>query len=284
MNKYKKKFRVIFCANQVSLCIAVALAQKDRECVNTIVFFMPARCDSLAYQDCGFELIPYTKLNFIKFLIATMLGRPDEVCVPHMRIGRLINTYSRYARVISAIDDGMDTFREKPRNVIPEFFPDGANYYTFTYKFPLATWLSRFSIQKTCDIRTLAISSRPQASLSNITEMVIESPGIGDIHHHQSLNFSNILIVTHSNRYKNTMNISGVAHVSGADIGLENTIDNFSGSLVVGESMAMVYALICGKSDLKINVMLTQNAFDNLRCLQSQLGKPLRDGLSLSIR
>lgn len=284
MSKINKLFRVIFCANQVSLCIAVALAKKERKCVNTIVFFMPARCDWLAYQDCGVKLIPYSRLSFTKFLISTNFVRPDEVCVPHMRIGRLINTYSRYARNFSAIDDGMDSFREKPRIIVPEYFTTGAKYYTFAYSFPLATWLSRFSIKKTCEIRALSASSRPQASFSNITVMIIESPGIDDIHHHQSSNVSNMLIVKHSNKYKNTLNISGAAYVSGADIGLESTIDHFSGTLIVGESMAMVYALLCGKSDLKIHVMLTQNAFDNLKCLHSMLVRPSHNSFSLSVR
>lgn len=276
-------FRVIFCANQVSLCIAVALAQKNCEYVTTI-FYIPARCDSLAYKNYSVSLIPFTKFSFIKFLMATKLARPDEVCVPHMKMGRLINAYSKYARTLSAIDDGMDTFREKPRNIIPEYFSNRANYYTFTYSFPLATWLSRFLIKKTCDIRTLAISSRPQASLSNITEMVIESPGIGDIYLDQKSNISNILIVKHSNRHKNTINISGVAQVIGSEIGLENTINNFSGSLIVGESMVMIYALLCGNSDLKIKIMLTKDAFDNLSCLRSLLVKLSHDNLTLSDR
>ncbi len=282
--KYKKKLRVVFCANQVSLCIAVALSQIDRECVNTIIFYMPARCDSLAYQDCDVELIPYTKSSFIKFLFATKFSRPDEVCVPHMRMGRVINVYSGYSKSLSAIDDGMDTFREKPRNIIPASFANGSFYYTFNYKITLANWLSRFSIRKTCCIKNLSISSRPKASLLNITDMIIESPGVSDIRHSQNSNVSNILIVKHSNQYKNTMNFSGGIQVSGAEIGIENTIDNFTGLLIVGESMAMVYALLCGKTDLKIHVMLTQNAFDNLRSLQSLLVRPSRNGLSLSVR
>lgn len=280
----KKLSRVIFCANQVSLCIAVALAQKDRVHVNTIVFYMPVRCDSSAFQDYDVELVQYTRWNFVRFLIATILYRPDEICVPHMKIGRLINTYSKYARALSAIDDGMDTFREKPRNIIPENFQSGANYYTFTYAFPLAAWLNLFTIQKICDIKNLAISSRPQASLSNITEMVIESPGIGDIHHQLSSDVSKILIVKHPNQYKNTISFLGMIDVSGADIALEKTIDNFSGSLFVGESMTMVYALLCGKRNLKMTVMLTRNAFDNLQCLQSLFNKPSCGGLSLRIR
>jgi|GEM_PF-5607514 len=283
INKHKKLFRVVFCANQVSLCIAVELAKRDQHRLDTVIFCMPERCDLLAYQDCGVKLIPYTRLNFVKFLIITLLDRPDEVCVPHMRIGRLINKYAKYAKALSAIDDGMDTFREKPKNISPEFFPSAASYYTFTYDFSLSTWLSRFSIQKICDIRNLAISSRPQALLLNITEIVIESPGIDDTHVQLSSEVSSVLLVKHSNRYKHSINIAGMVQVNGAEIGLEKTIDSFAGSMIVGESMVMVYALLCGRSDLKINVILTQNVFDNLRCLQSQLCRPSRNGLSLSI-
>lgn len=72
-------------------------------------------------------------------------------------------------------------------------------------------------------------------------------------------------------------------HVSGSDIGLEKTISNFIGTLFVGESMVMVYALLCGARNLKMTVVLTRNIFDNLQCLQALLVNPSRDGLSLNI-
>ena len=250
-NSNHKKFRVIFCANQVSLCIAVELALGEKHFIDSVIFCMPERCDLLAYQDYGVHLIPYTRLNFAKFLIDNLLTRPDEVCLPHMRIARLINIYAKYSRVLSAIDDGMDTFREMPKNISPELFPSAASYYTFIYDFPLSTWLSRFTTRKICDIRNLAISSRPQAPLLNITEIVIESPGIDDKHIQLSSEVSNVLIVKHSNRYKNSINIAGMVQVNGAEIGLEKTIDSFAGSLIVGESMVMIYALLCGRNDLE---------------------------------
>lgn len=263
----KKLSRVIFCANQVSLCIAVALAQKDRVHVNTIVFYMPARCDSLAYQDCGVELIPYSKLNFVKFLITTMLCRPDEVCVPHMITGRLINAYVKYSRVLSAIDDGMDTFREKPRNIVPEDFSKGAKYYTFTYDFPLATWLDKFSLKKICDICQLELSAHPELDTSEIDWLIVESPGVIDVQELTTHDKSRLVVIKHPNYKKNTLTISSAREVVGNEIALEKTIKNFSGTLFVGESMVLVHALLCGATNLKLKIMLIQSAFENLKSL-----------------
>lgn len=114
--------------------------------------------------------------------------------------------------------------------------------------------------------------------------MVIESPGIDEIIREINEDTSNILIVKHSNRHKNATNFSGMTHVNGSDIGLEKTISNFIGTLFVGESMVIVYALLCGKHGLKVIIMLPRNAFDNLQCLQSLFDDPSRDGLSLRIR
>jgi len=213
-----------------------------------------------------------------------MVARPDEMCIPHMKTGRLINAYAKYARSLSAIDDGMDTFREKPRNIDPENFTIGAKYYTFTYDFPLASWLNRFSIEKICDIRNLAISSRPQASLENIKNMVIESPGVVEIPQVLKDSLEITLLVKHSNRNKNTLSYPCITSVSGADIGLEKTIDNFQGNIFVGESMAMVYALLCGTKNLKINVMLSRNAYKNLQCMKVFFDNQSHNGLALNIR
>jgi hypothetical protein len=97
----KRLNRVIFCANQISLCIAVALARRDCDVVRTAIFFTPARCDSQSYQDSDVELVPYGRMSFLSFFLRNIFERPDEVCIPHMKMGGMIKLYAKYGRVLS---------------------------------------------------------------------------------------------------------------------------------------------------------------------------------------
>lgn len=263
--------RIIFCANQVSLCIAVSLSENDHEKVSTIIFYMPERCDSKAFEGRNVYLIEYSKVAFIWFLFKTFFLRPREVTVPHMKIGRFINAYAKYARELTAIDDGMDTFREQPKNITPDLFQMGSKYYTFSYDFLLASWLNKFSIQKVCDIAELASSSRPVADVSEFDTLIVESPGVTIDENRILINKTRSLVVKHPNHNKNEINLldnlRGAKVVKGSDIAIEKTIKEFSGTLFIGESMVLVYALLCGNRRLKINAMLNSEAHRGLKSL-----------------
>lgn len=266
-NNYNKKFRVIFCANQVSLAIAVALAQRDSDTVNTVIFYMPSRCDVLAFEKVKVRLIEYTKINFLLYIVGSIFARPDEVCVPHMKIGRMINAYGKYAYALSAIDDGLDTFREGPKNIAPSDFVFGSKYYTFNYDFKLASWLINFNVEKVCELNRLSISSRNVIDAKDFKQLIIESPGVDGSNFLNITNASSVLFVRHSNKNKNLNLHCHFSQLKGSDISIEKTLDSFVGEVLVGESMVLIYALHSGNKNLSIKIVIPEESYCNLKSI-----------------
>lgn len=255
--------RVIFCANHVTLSIAVCLAQRDREIGNSVIFYMANRCDFLAYKDSGVSLIRYSRVNFLLFALKNIFSIPDEFCVPHMRGGRLIKLYAKLVRTLSAIDDGMDTLRDSPKNINLNDFKSGSNYYTFNYSFALPSWLNHFSIEKVCDIKCLSISSRPQALIHGVNSIIVESTGVENSTLLTQNIGEDVLLVKHSNKNKNTIKHICAKSVSGKNISLEKTIEVFQGNLIVGESMVAVFALMQANPRYCVIIYLNrENAFN----------------------
>lgn len=253
--------RIFFCANQISLCIASALNTND-----SVIFFDPVRCDIKPYLQGSAKFISYSRYNLLLFLIKNWFRRPTEISVPHMLWGRLIRLYCYLGQTLSVIDDGLDTFREKPRNLNPDLFEAGTNYYTFNYDFPLAGWLAKFKVMKVCPINNLQTSSRPQIDLHNIEQLVIDSPGVEAIKSKLTIT-DTTLLVKHANPNKTTFRgyIKNVCY--GNEFALEKSISGFNGNLVIGESMTAVYALSQMTPSFKLIVCINENQISNLRSL-----------------
>ena len=88
----------VFCANRIPLFIATILIKRHGLKNNDLVFFDESRCDINLFQNLSGLLIQYTRLIFLKFILASFFKRPDEVCAPHLRGGRLIKIYASYAK------------------------------------------------------------------------------------------------------------------------------------------------------------------------------------------
>lgn len=263
---------IIFCANQVSLSIAVSLLRARGLKKNDVIFFDGSRCDILIYKKLGIHFITLTKWNFLKFIIANFFRRPDEVCLPHFFGRKLIRVYARYAKKLSAIDDGLDTFRDVPSNINIADFKQGSNYYTFNYDSSLALWLNNFNLMKVCAVESFAESIRCVADLNEYDGLVVESPGIEALDF-EGLNLKNIFVIKHSNPNKNILNDKKLPYVLGSEIALEKTIENYRGTLIVGESMVAVYALMLKSPQFKLIVTLKRKSMENLPSLVSIINR-----------
>jgi hypothetical protein len=244
--------------------VAVSLARKDAHNIQTTVFYSPSRCDADIYKDEDVRLIEYSGKRFVKFLIKSLFARPDEVCMPHFRGNKIINAYARYAKKISAIDDGLDTFREKPRNINIQDFSHNSFYYTFDYDFPLASWLVNFNVEKVCSIRELSKSSKSVFDFSSYDAILVESPGLAHIQLDGMLNDRNIFFVKHSNPLKNSFNNVSFASESGDNFALEKSLNNFKQKIIVGESMVAVYCLLLTMPAFSLTVAVDKKNHNNL--------------------
>jgi predicted Fe-Mo cluster-binding NifX family protein len=191
---------------------------------------------------------------------------PLEVCVPHFRGGRLIRAYASYAKKTSAIDDGLDTFREFPRNIVVSDFKIGSNYYTFNYDIRFASWVEKFNIIKVCELNEIGKSSKKILDLNDFDAVLVESPGVEALQLFD-LKFARVLVVKHSNPNKSIKALQSYSSSIGSDFALEKSIENFRGTLIVGESMTAVFALMLKSPAFKLVIAIQRDNKKNLASL-----------------
>jgi len=192
-----------------------------------------------------------------------------ESCVPHRKLGRFINFFSTLCSSQSLVDDGLDSFREVPKNVDPEFFSENTYFYTFDYPFPLAGWVSKFKVVGVASLHSLAITECPVLDMAPFKRIVIESPPLSRITEALHLDTTDTKLIVHSNPSKRQISTSGHATIIGSSIALEASLDHFSGEVIVGESMVAVYLLRQAHANYKIVVWISSEERDNLRSLVS---------------
>ncbi len=266
--------RVFFCANQISLCIAVEVFQLDGFKKKDVIFYDEARCDIGLYKKLGINFISFSRWSFLKFLLTSLFKKPDEVCVPHLRGGRLIRMYAVYAKKLSAIDDGLDSFRVTPKNIVPSDFKIESKYYTFEYDTPLASWLEDFNLIHVCGIEKIADSAKKTINLNKYGVVIVESPGVETIDI-SALNLQEVCLIKHSNPNKSIINQNDFPHFIGMDanIALEKSIASYKGTLIVGESMTAVYALLMQSPKFKLIITLKNKSKENLLPLTALINR-----------
>ncbi|CAH0343187.1 hypothetical protein [Rhizobium sp. CECT 9324] len=257
--------RLMVCANQVTVAIVHALLGRETEEQQTIVVYNSDRCDVEELERRGVLCVPFTHrwlcaLVLIRYCI---LGNA-ELCLPHHRFGRSILWLLTFARKTSLIDDGLDTLRNVPRNVEPEKFAAGTTFYTFRYDVELGRWLSRFNVERVADIGVLSGSGRQMIDLSATRRLIVESPPIARVASELRLNENGTLLVRHSNVNKQVLPRSEGKEVAGADVALERSLQDFSGEIVVGESMVAVFALLNESPSYKLTVYLPKENIESL--------------------
>ncbi|MDI1307813.1 MAG: hypothetical protein PSV17_00085 [Methylotenera sp.] len=170
------------------------------------------------------------------------------------------------------IDDGLDTFREFPRNIVVSDFKSDSNYYTFNYDAKLATWLSGFNLINVCELEEIARSSKQKIDLSDFDVVLVESPGIGSVIL-PDLSASRVLLVKHSNPNKNVKAFESCPSIIGSDFALEDSIKTYQGTLIVGESMTAVYALQLKSPNFKLLIAINEDNKKNLTSFLDLVGK-----------
>jgi hypothetical protein len=260
----KKQKRIIFCPNQITVTVSVALTRRDGNVVDTTIIYWPDRCDITSLEKMGTICIPYSRWVCLTYFIRNFWCSNIEVVLPHRKLGRIMNWFSCVCSTTSLIDDGLDTLREDPRNVDPEHFAAGARFYTFKYEIPLGIWLNRFTLERVADIDMLADMPLASISVSQAQRLIIESPPLDRVRSEIGLDEDGSILVTHSNINKRTFrNFSGCS-VNGRDIALERSLRDFSGEIVVGESMVAVFALMQDRPMYQIIICLAKENIKNL--------------------
>jgi hypothetical protein len=256
-----------FCYNQVSYVIAYEAAKNNPNKVFLIIAHGRVR----HHKQSRVKAFKYhTILSFSLLIISAIFGN-IEIILPHVKFGRITKWMSKYSKNLSYIDDGMDTFREKPKNIELERLRLGSKYYTFTYNIQLAKWLCILKVTPVCSIRCLMNDPKPPLNLTEYNCLVIESPGVRMNENYDE--HGNVFFITHPSYIKNQSVSILRKKESGSNCSVEKTVSKFDGILVVGESMVLIFAILTYKDPSRISVSLTISQFNNLKSLQSLLKK-----------
>lgn len=227
------------------------------------------------HSDSCVKVLEYNPVIVAAVLILAVLSRRLEIVLPHAKGGRLTGWFVKFSRNspynLSYIDDGMDTFRDTPKNIELDFVRDGSKYYSFDYANPVAKWLDTFEVVPVCSIATIADDVKPALNLKKFDCLIIASPGV-DLNADFS-KFGEAFYITHPNYFKK-QSISIDHNVeSGLNCSVEKTIIGFNGKVVVGESMVLVFAMLCVSDTSRIHVYLNVDQYHNLSSLHPLLCK-----------
>lgn len=259
--------RVIFCPNQVTVAVALGLTKRDGKVETTTIIYWPDRCDVSGLIAIGVSCIQYSRFACLLYLLRSLFGRGTEALLPHHKLGRSVNWVAKLCASTALIDDGLDTLRNAPRNVDPNLFEYGSIFYTFQYEIPLGIWLNRFIIDRVSSFSMMADVSRKTLDLTQVQRLIIESPPLDRIKWETLSGYKNCMLVTHSNINKRVIKSFTGLSILGSNIALEKSLDNFSGEVIVGESMVLVYALMLRKPKFKVTVYLGEENINNFNPL-----------------
>lgn len=258
---------IIFCANQISVCIANELLKKLDCSSNLSLIYQSGRCDLDAFPGLKKFAKPYNRLTFFSLYLKATFFRPDEVILPHLR-WRAAKLISMLSREVSLIDDGLDTFRNEPRNIDTKHLAYLKKFYTFDYKV-MANWVKKMDVVPVCPVRNLSSSSKKIIQLDKYDLVIVESPGVYSYIKQHQKKHDNCLFVQHSN-YRKRRKIDYACDILlGGNFALEASLEKFKGTVIVGESMVAVYLMSLPNSSFKLELCITEGNLENLCMLKS---------------
>jgi hypothetical protein len=266
MNYYKSS-KCIFCFNQISYTIALQIANNSQE--RTIIVVSRNRVQYGPVKN-GLVFDYSVWLAAAIFLISTITNKL-EIVIPHAKGGRLLRWIEKASKSLSYIDDGMDSFRDQPKNIDIGRLRHGSPYYSFDYKIPIANWAAQLRVIRVGPLSMLANDERPVLQLNAYQCLIVESPGVEL--EQRAYKYDAIFVARHPNSSKQKAFDKRVVSSGDAVYSLEKTLLQYPGAIVVGESMALVFVLCYLKDLSRVHVSLHREQFENLSVLHPLLAQ-----------
>jgi hypothetical protein len=254
--------KVIFCYNQVSYIIAKNI--ENNLFSKNILVISENRIERTGKKSGVIEL-NYSSFFTLIILLFSIIPFGLEIVIPHTKGGKILKILAKYAYKLSYVDDGMDTFREVPKNIELSVLSKGTNYFTFDYGLPVANWLKEINQIKVISVSNLEDDYKPSVDLRLFSHVIIESPGISAFDF--SLVDSSYFIIKHPNPKKSIESLKFNSSQNGRNISVENSLKTFRGELILGETLILVYLLSINYDLSKTILCLNRSDYDNLNCL-----------------
>jgi hypothetical protein len=259
------------CYNEVSYLVAAehALCSASED-DSTILY----ATDRITVRD-RYRRVRHRPLNRIQLASACaslMTAGSSMVYVPHHRVPRSVAWLMRSASSWSLVDDGLDTLRERPKNIDIGSLTGRPSLLTFRDYSQLAGWTRAVDIIPVCSLSMLARDDQPRIDLSRYQTIVIESPGVdlSQLPNDVVRQPEAMLIFAHGNPNKRGAVREPCATTASGRHSLESAISDFHGDVVCGESMATVYAIHCART-CRLTIQFQREQYDNLLALHGAI-------------
>jgi hypothetical protein len=257
---------IFFCFNQISYVIAKEFQSQSSGI--TLIIASPERVRYNKKKDKN--VFFYKKYIGRLILIISKFTKYVEINIPHDQGDKFIKKIAQEAKNISLIDDGLDSFRNIPKNISQSLLNRAKKFYTYDHGLPLANWVDNFTIIKVCPIIKLLDDVKPAAILDKYKAIIFESPGINLA---KILGLEEMCFFSHPNINKKISEIPSIKKIEGIQYSAEKTLVSFSGDIYIGESMLLIFALCNNLDPSRIHLQISKEQFINLVCLHDLLTK-----------
>lgn len=127
--------------------------------------------------------------------------------------------------------------------------------------------MNYFSVVNIADTKLLELSYKNIYSFENNSELIIESPPLEKIFPSIADKYNTLILIRHSNKFKQSIQAFNCDIVYGVDIALEKSIKNYEGNIYIGASMVTIYLLLQDNPKYKLHIYLLKIDFDNYSAL-----------------
>lgn len=271
---------LVITSNQVTMNLVHGIDEIDHWKNPVTILYHSSRCEPIKKYSVNskYKFKPYSKLRLIAFFLRNY--KNIHLYIPHFKVGKLVRILSFFAKKISIVDDGLDTFRNTPSNVDTSLFKKNTEYITFKYKIEAGIWLNQMHLKKIVDVKWLKESEKNPIDLSNYSTVLIESPNIHKTYNIYKYSDGDSLAIRHSNPLKKNLNYSYLNECNGIDFAIEKSLSNFNGHIYVGATMVLISVLLDPSKIKSISIVIKNEEFDNYSPIINE-AKKLGDKIKL---
>lgn len=260
------------CYNEVSYVVAAEHALRSSAADDPTILYASERI-KVRKQYEGLRHRPLTRTQLALACIRLAMSSRSVVYVPHHRTPRSVAWLLRRASSWALVDDGLDTLRERPKNIDVDALTQRPSLLTFTDYSQLAGWTRGVDVVRVCSLSKLAREHDDRLDLGAYRTIIIDSPGVDPSHLPAAVNRdpATLLVFVHGNPNKRGAVREDSTTAAAGRYSLEKAISDFEGEVVCGESMATVYALHCA-CKCRLTIQLRRAQHDNLAALHGLIG------------
>jgi len=231
---------ILLAYNKINLSAALALISESLLPIGPSLLIVDSSIYSLAQESTkaygNIYILSHSKLLYLALIFLSSIVKLN-IYVPHSKNGKILRMLLNTASLISIIDDGLDSYRSKPRNLCLDKLCQDITLYLFDLGIPYAMWTQGFLVHK-LNKKYLHLGN-PQLLCPCTMPVFIESPALGVPDYLPS----SAIVFRHPNRRKRLHWPKAYTLIESTDSAIETEIKCFNSStpIYIGESFTLFY-------------------------------------------